>query len=84
MVLCMAKIELLNYIQPKDRLSKIRIAYNRLKSKIPEGNAQHEIEKDLKRLESIPRSLVASSSQFTEIFDRLKIKFIRLDDPESD
>lgn len=77
-------MELLNYIKPSDRLSKLRSAYNRLKSKIPDGSAQQEIEKDLKKLERIPKSLVASSSGFAEIFDRLKIKFIRLDDPDSD
>ena len=77
-------MELLNHIKPSDRLSKLRSAFNRLKSKIPEGSAQQEIEKDLNKLKRIPKSLVASSSEFAEIFDRLKIKFIRLDDPDSD
>lgn len=77
-------MELLNYIRPEDRLSKLRTAYDRLKPKIPKGSAQQEIETALKRAARIPKSLVASSSQFAEIFDRLKIKFIRLDDPNSD
>lgn len=69
MVLCTAKMELLNCIQPKDRLPKLRIAYNRLKSKISKGNARQEIEIDLKKLERIPKSLIASSSEFAGIFN---------------
>ena len=77
-------MELLNYIKPSDRLSKLRSVYNRLMPKVPDGNAQQEIEADLKRLSRIPKSLVGSSEDFARIFDRLKIKFIRLDDPDSD
>lgn len=66
-------MELLNYIRPEGRFSKLRAAYNRLKSKIPKGSAQQEIENDLKKLEKIPKSLVASSSEFAGIFDRLKL-----------
>lgn len=72
------------HIKPDNRLKALCSAYIRLKPKIPIGNARQEIEKDLNILKRIPKSLVASSSEFVEIFDRLKIKFIRLDDPDSD
>ncbi len=77
-------MEFLNYIKPSDRLPKLRSAYDRLKLKIPKGNARQEIEKDLEKLSRIPKSLVGSSEKFAEIFDKLKIKFIRIDDPNSD
>lgn len=83
-VLCTDKMELLNYIPPKDRLSKLRSAYERLKSKIPNGNAQQEIESDFKKLGRVPKSLIAGSSEFAKIYEKLKIKFIRIDDPNSD
>lgn len=77
-------MELLNYINPKDRLSVLQNTYNRLKSRIPKGNAREEVEDDLKRLSRIPVTLVGTSSRFEAIYNKLKFKFIRYDDPESD
>lgn len=77
-------MELLNYIPPKERLSSLRKAYNRLKTRVPKGNAGEEIERALKEIGQIPASLVASSPKFKKIYDSLKFKFIGYDDPNSD
>lgn len=77
-------MELLNYIPPKEKLPALRKAYDRLKSIIPKGNAHLEIEEDLRKLSRIPATLVGTSSRFDKIYNKLKFKFVRYDDPESD
>lgn len=80
----MGRMELLNYIRPEERLTSLQKAYNRLKTRVPKGTARREIENALKAAGRVPASLVASSPEFKIIYDTLKIKFIRLDDPDSD
>lgn len=77
-------MELLNYIPPNEKLPALRKAYDRLKSIIPKGNAQLEIEEDLRRLSRIPNTLAGTSSRFEAIYKKLKFKFIKYDDPKSD
>ncbi len=77
-------MEFLNYVRPKDRLLVLQNAYERLKPLIQKGNAQVEIEEDLRTLSRIPVTLVGTSSRFNKIYNKLKFKFIRYDDPESD
>lgn len=43
-------MEFLNYVRPKDRLLVLQNAYERLKPLIQKGNAQVEIEEDLRTL----------------------------------